>query len=74
MTAIKARIAAPPIPTTTPMTMFLFVVLSPVVPTLDCRPGTTVATIVEEVPVEATVVGVPLMVVTTLVVKVLMDS
>jgi len=54
--------------------MFLLVVLRPDVPTLDCSPGTIVASIVEEVPVEATVVGTPLMVVTTLVVNVLMDS
>ena len=70
---MRARIAAPPIPTTTPMTMFLFVVLSPEPPALDCRPGTMVGISVVEVPVEATVVATPLMVVTMLVVNVLTD-
>lgn len=71
MTAINAKMAAPPIPTTTPMTMFLEWSLRPEEEKSFCRPGTNVVgTSVEEVKVSSMVVETPFTTVTTSVVYV----
>ena len=74
MTAIRARTAAPPIPTTTPMTIFLDVLLRPEGEKSGCRSGTKVVGIraVEDI-VWGIVVTTPLMVVTTFVTYVLIE-
>jgi hypothetical protein len=73
MTAIRARIAAPPTPTTTPMTIFLLLSLRPDEPELLCSPGTRVGINVVEAIVVAIVVATPLIVVTKSVVIVLTE-